>query len=389
MAAQGCRAARGKLEALLDERLPERRARALRAHLERCAACGAEYAALERLRGRLRALPAEPLPADFALQLHRRLVAASPAAVRRPWGAILAFPAATALAGFLAAAVLAQPMLRPRSLGASGAAAAANALERASGTEGRVAIGSVTPALFPVPSTGAPAGSGGGETPGSSSGGSSAGAMSAQSLTAAANIPFASGSPENAVGAPSAVSMTLLASSPQEALATLSDLVVGSGGRVVTTFLGSAGASASSAAAAAPAGGAPAAAEGSAGGPQPVATVDAVVPEGAVPGYDQAASGLGTLLAVVDDVPASAPATAPVRLIVTILSVAAAPAAATSASQTSPVAAGRTAAASAARHWQERVLLDAARAAPWAAGALAAALLAWGADRLLRRGRWA
>jgi anti-sigma factor RsiW len=324
MPARTC-AFRADVGALVDGRLPERRARALEGHLRGCPACSAEHAALQGLREQLRALPAEPLPEGFAGRLQRRL-AVAPSPARRPWPALAAMPVAAALCGFVAAAAMARPLLRPR--GPEEAAAAASAVAAGGGP---VPIGRSTPSLFPIP------------------------ASSTAPAAAVENGPVAA-----AAAAPPAVSLTLLARAPDEVVRTLSDLVIGGGGEVITTYLGPASSgsatSASSASALAP-------------GPiHPVAAVDAVIPESSVPAYTRDASALGTVLAKVDDTP-DEPGLS-VRMIVTVLA-------------DSHPQAGE--AAHRSLGWERRVLLAAGRAAPYAALALGALALGGGVARALRR----
>jgi anti-sigma factor RsiW len=58
-----------QLEAYLDGELDRAAVDELEAHLTTCATCGSELAALEQLRGALRALPKQPAPADLRARL--------------------------------------------------------------------------------------------------------------------------------------------------------------------------------------------------------------------------------------------------------------------------------------------------------------------------------
>jgi anti-sigma factor RsiW len=64
-----CEAARPLLEGYLDGELERTAVDEIEAHLAGCAACRAELAALESLRGALRALPRERAPADLRARL--------------------------------------------------------------------------------------------------------------------------------------------------------------------------------------------------------------------------------------------------------------------------------------------------------------------------------
>ena len=339
MAALACPAARRHFDALLDDRLvPALRSR-LRAHLRACPDCGPAYAALDGLRAGLRALPSEPLPPGFAARLHRRLAAAAPAPRPARWrGAAL--PLATAVAGFLAAAALARPVLAPGGAVQGGPAALVAMQQPAQPAP----IGAVTPALFPKAAANA--------------------AYGAAAVAAPTGLPGASSTAQavSPAAAPAAAALTLLAPEPGLAVQTLSDFAVAGGGHVITTFLGPA------------AGGAAAA-----GAPQAVATVDAVIPGGSIAAYSAQAGTVGTVLAQVADPPAQA--TGPVRLIVTVLQ--------GPALQAGPSAAAgaRAGAASSGGGWAGQVLLAAGRAAPWGAAAAGVALLASLGAALVRRAR--
>lgn len=330
MPAEAC-ASRRDVEALVDGRLPERRARALEAHVRGCPACTAERAGLLALRERLRALSAEALPPEFAARLHRRLALAPGPRRRARWVPALSLPLAAAVCGFIAAAAVAQPLLRPH--GHAGAAASAAAVQAASAREaGPLPIGQSAPSLFPI---------------------------NASTQEAGANAVV----PRVSAAGPAAVAMTLLASAPDRVVRTLSDLVIGGGGQVVTTYLAHGGAASGTAASTSGAGGS---------NLQPVAAVDAVIPATSVPRYTQDASALGTVLAKVDDAPVEPGLS--VRMIVTVL-----------ATPATLAAADAPSAQHARAGWELRLLLDAGRAAPYAAVACAVLLLGGGAARLLRR----
>jgi len=64
-----CEAARSLLESYLDGELNRAAVDELERHLANCAACRAELAALEELRGALRALPRQPAPAELRARL--------------------------------------------------------------------------------------------------------------------------------------------------------------------------------------------------------------------------------------------------------------------------------------------------------------------------------
>ena len=320
MAALQCAAVRREYEALADGPVPPARAAMLAAHIETCAACRAAHAAEAGLRSALRELPADPLPADFTVRLHRRLAIARPEVRTWRWW-LGAVPATAAAAGFVAAALLAQPALAP---GRAEPQAAERTLAAAVRPGTQSPIAQVSPALFPYPGASEASGSAAGAAP-----------------TAGGIRPLLSA--PAATSAPAAVSLTLLASSPAQAVQSVGDFAVAGGGSVVTTFLGPSS-------------------EIGPHAPQPVATIDAVIPGVSVPAYTAHAASLGTVLAQVAD--GSLAASEPVRLIVTVLGASGAPRAATAA-----------AAATVARGWETRVLLAAARAAPWAGGGCAIVLV--------------
>jgi hypothetical protein len=68
-----CAHAAELLSPYIDGMLDETQARALRLHLDACAACGTEYAQLARMREALLGLPEVPLPAEFDARLRRAL----------------------------------------------------------------------------------------------------------------------------------------------------------------------------------------------------------------------------------------------------------------------------------------------------------------------------
>jgi anti-sigma factor RsiW len=68
-----CAHASALLSSHIDGMLDESQARALRLHLETCAACEAEYAQLVRIREALLRIPEVPLPAEFDARLRQAL----------------------------------------------------------------------------------------------------------------------------------------------------------------------------------------------------------------------------------------------------------------------------------------------------------------------------
>jgi hypothetical protein len=77
-----CAYASELLSPYIDDLLDEEEARALRAHLDNCAACGAEYDGLVRMREALLRIPERPLPAEFDDRLRRALARPAEGAAR-------------------------------------------------------------------------------------------------------------------------------------------------------------------------------------------------------------------------------------------------------------------------------------------------------------------
>ncbi len=95
-----CRRAMPKLSQYLDGDLPGRERAAIAAHLETCARCRAEAAALRRAEGALEALAAVERAPDLTDDLHRRLAVPAPGPLRAA-GVGAAVLAVAAAAGFL------------------------------------------------------------------------------------------------------------------------------------------------------------------------------------------------------------------------------------------------------------------------------------------------
>jgi hypothetical protein len=78
----GCARISDDLSALMDGELDAEREQQVRAHLERCASCSAQLAALREVDAALRALPDRPLPeaveANMQAILHRARIVRSP-----------------------------------------------------------------------------------------------------------------------------------------------------------------------------------------------------------------------------------------------------------------------------------------------------------------------
>ena len=382
-----CAVAREQMDAVLDGVLTDPRAERLRVHLRDCPDCGPEFQARLELQAALRSLPSEPLPDGFEMRLHRRLAAAIPERRRASWwgGAL---PVATAVAGFLAAAAVAAPLLPAggvQHMAATAAHAAAGgsagghftpiqtqapSFDQRRGTyaapgastaviNGANGAASVYGQDVPQPT---PLPAGPRQADAASTAGSSAGAPGGGGTQAAfPKAPDVAGTANpSAATEPAALALTILAAEPMQAVADLSQLAAEGGGHVIATFP------------ARPADSAPQ------GAPQPVATLDALIPASAADAYARRAGADGRILASVSSLPPAADPSAPnVRLLVTVL-VAPSP---TPAPQPHPALRSRAAGGSTAGV----VLRDAGRAAPWAAGAAAVGLLIWGAGRVLRR----
>jgi hypothetical protein len=354
------------MDGVLDGRIAGRRAEHVRAHLEACPACRAEFEARQALLRALRGLPPEPLPAGFAERLRRRLAAALPAPQPPRWW-WSALPAAGVAAGFLAAAFLAGPLLAVpptpsamwRAVTTAGPRAAASTAKEPA-TSGPVPIGHAGP--LPDQRSGAGVANAAAVpslAPDSTAGGGAAPAAGAPGSGSPSVLPAA-------VAPPEAISLTILAPSPLRAVEDLSTLAAAVGGRVVTTYAG-------------PATGAPA------GAPQPVATLDAVLPAAAAGQYAGEAAREGTLLAQAGAAPSvrgAAEAATPVRVLVTVL--ATPPGSPAGAVPEARAPASPSAARQASSAWRVRVLLGAARLAPWAGGGALGLFAVWGVVRLLR-----
>ncbi len=319
-----CDATLRQLDDLLDGELVPASADQVSHHLQHCADCRAEQERRRVLRERLRALPLEPLPDGFAERLDRRLSLALPERPRRAWMAWFV-PAATAVAGFVAAAAVAAPLLATTPPGASSFARAA------------VAAGSVA----------ASSSAGHAASPAPAAATMQAAVRSSVIHGATASERITSGS---AGGATGVYAVTVLTPAPQEARHTVADLAAAAtaaGGRVRTVI-------------------GPGATRSVANRPRPAATVDAVLPAVSAAAYVQSAGRYGTIMAKVGGVP---PGSKSVRVLVTVLD-----------AQREPAAVPTP-----HRGWGRAVLMSGGRAAPWVGGGLAGVLLVglgWG---LMRR----
>lgn len=322
MAEPQCEAVRAELDDLLDGRVQGERASRLSAHLEACSACAAEWQERQALAGALRAALGAPLPAGFEQRLHRRLVAAAlslPDRPRRGWGQVLV-PVSTGLLGFLAAAALAAPLLSQPTPPVAGSAGGA----RSAVVQSTLRPPTAAPDLSVSPG------------PAASSGGGSV-----MNAFAAAVSP-ASGSASTTA----ALSLTVVAASPAQAVERLTTAAAQAGGRVSAMPAGPA------------ASGAPPAAQ--------VATLDATVPAAATRSFLTAVGTYGTILARTGSVPETGGGS--VRVLVTVL------APAPVASAASSTTAGAPAAPALRLPNLDRALLRVGRSAPLAGGLLLAAL---------------
>ena len=323
-AMERCDATLRQLDDLLDDELPPAAAVQVRHHLQTCEDCRAEHESRRVLRQRLRSLPLEPLPDGFAERLDRRLSLALPERPRRLWVAWMV-PAATAVAGFVAAAAVAAPLLTASPAGA-------------------VHLGAV---------------SGSGPVAAAAHGGPSSAATVARfaSLHPAersaitAEPAVAEVTPKAAAGGTGVYAVTVLTGAPQQARHTVADLVAAAtaAGGSVRTVIG------------------PGATKAAAGSPRSAATVDAVLPAADATAYVQSAGRYGTIMAKVGGVPSGSTS---VRVLVTVLD-----------AQRQPAAAVATPQAS----WGKAVLVSGGRAAPWVGGGLAGVLLVGLGLGLMRR----
>lgn len=346
MAARACADARRHIAALVDEDLDAGDAQVLRAHLAGCVSCRDELAMATRVRTALRSLPEAPLPPGFAAGLERRLRVVAPARAQGRWRG-LALPLLSAMAGFVVAAAVAAPWLRP----APPAAAArrpsrivagslrAGPAERppaprvaaAVGARRRAVLGSVPPALRP--------------------------AFAATAATAATGATGATAATSLAIGPAvtgPAVALTVLTSDPSPVLDAARLAVSASGGSLAETLEPS---------------DVPAP-----GGPRVVATLDADVPSRSVGGLVGSLKDHAALLAEVGESGLVTAASDRASVLVTVL---VAPPARGVVGAAGPGVTGGVAAA--LTNLGRVVLVGAARVAPWAAVALAVALGIWGA----------
>lgn len=348
MRGSSCEAVQAQLDDLLDDRLPVARAGALTEHVGRCASCTARWRSATAQRAALRGLPPEPLPAGFAERLHRRVVAAAASAPEPPRrfrpAAVLA-PLATAALGFLAAAVVAAPLLRSPALPAPTAVQGPEAASATTSLARPAALPDLRPqhAAFGVSAAviQGPAAS--------DAAGASRTAGGAASRTGAGAMPVRSATP--------ALSVTLVAASPARALARLTEAAAQVGGRVVSEPAGPSGRSASE--------------------PR-VASLDALVPVAQAAGFVDGISRFGTVLARAGALPAVTSGVPPfVHVLVTVFAPLVTGAGTGAGAAPAPAASTAAGAAQTAVNGGARLraaLLRVAHVAPWAAGAI---LVAW------------
>lgn len=350
MAARACADARRHIAALVDEDLDAGDAQVLRAHLAGCVSCRDELAMAARVRTALRCLPEAPLPPGFAAGLERRLRVVAPARAQGRWRG-LALPLLSAMAGFVVAAAVAAPWLRPAPPAAAarrpsrvvaGSLRAGPAERRpaprvaaVAGARRRAVLGGVPQALRPAfAATAATAATAAMGTTGASA------ATGATGATSLASSP--------------AVALTVLTSDASPVLDAARLAVSASGGTLAETLEPS---------------DVPAP-----GGPRVVATLDADVPSRSVGGLVGSLKDHAALLAEVGESGLVTAASDRASVLVTVL--VAPPVRVTRGAAGAGVTGG---VAATLTNLGRVVLVGAARVAPWAAVALAVALGVWGA----------